>query len=107
MPGFDVQPEAILTAGNNLATSGEDFLEQLAAFEAATAAYDGAWGDDTIGTYIGTAYVAVAQWALDCWHTVADELAAAGDDLVGVAEAYERVEADAFAALNALGESLG
>ncbi|MFG2106438.1 hypothetical protein [Micromonospora chersina] len=107
MPGFDVQPEAVLAAGNNLATSGEDFLVQLAAFEAATAAYDGAWGDDTIGTYIGTAYMAVSQWALDCWHTVADELAAAGDDLVGVAEAYERVEAEALAALNALGESIG
>jgi hypothetical protein len=105
--GFDVQPEAIHTAGNSLASSGEDFLEQLAAFEAATAAYDGAWGDDTIGTYIGTAYAAVSQWALDCWHTVADELAVAGDDLMGMAEAYERIEADAVTALGSLGERLG
>ncbi|GAB3939106.1 hypothetical protein [Micromonospora vulcania] len=107
MPGFDVQPEAIVIAGNNLASTGEDFLAQLAAFEAATAAYDGAWGDDTIGTYIGTAYSLVSQWALDCWCTVADELAAAGDDLVGVAEAYDRIEAEAIAALSALGENLG
>lgn len=107
MPGFDVQPEGIRTAGRNLAASGEDLLAQLAAFEAATAAYDGAWGDDTIGTYIGTAYLAVAQWALDCWHTVADELAAAGDDLVDTAEAYGRVEAEIRDAWNALGMNLG
>lgn len=107
MPGFEVHPEEIVAIGRKLAGTGEDFLEQLTAFEAAISAYEGAWGGDTIGTYIGTAYSLVSTWALDCWHTVADEIAVAGDDLVVVGEAYEEVEAGAVAALGVLGEGLG
>ncbi|MFC0506576.1 hypothetical protein [Micromonospora costi] len=107
MPDLEVQPASIRTSGQSLLARGDGFAEQLAAFEQATAAYEGAWGDDTIGTYIGSAYVAVAQWALDCWYTVADELSAAGDDLSAMADAYEQTETDNLGGFDAIGRALG
>ena len=89
---FDVDPEAIRAAGTTLTSTGSSFADQVAAFQERAAAYEGAWGDDTIGTYIGTAYAAVSGWALENWLTIADELAVAGADLVLTADAYQEVE---------------
>ncbi|MEU8181692.1 hypothetical protein AB0B86_13090 [Micromonospora sp. NPDC049047] len=94
------------SAQGTLATTGETLSDQLTAFEQACAAYEGAWGDDTIGTYIGTAYTAVSAWAFDCWHSVAEELVSAGDDLVGMGEAYEQAESDIRSMITAIGEGL-
>ena len=74
---FEVDPEAIRASGESLTATGSDFAARPAAFQQQVAAYDGAWGEDTIGTYIGTAYAAVPGWAFENWQTVADELAAA------------------------------
>ncbi|RKR92112.1 hypothetical protein BDK92_6544 [Micromonospora pisi] len=107
MPDFEIQPDSVRATGESLLSGGSSFADQLAAFEQATAAYEGAWGDDTIGTYIGTAYVAVAQWALDCWYTVADEISSAGDDLNVMADAYEQTEKDIASMFDNFGRTLG
>ena len=104
---FEVDPEAIRASGGSLTATGSDFAERLAAFQQQAAAYDGAWGDDTIGTYIGTAYAAVSAWAFENWQTVADELAVAGDDLVTSADAYQQVEESVTAGLEAIAKRLG
>jgi hypothetical protein len=107
VPDFEVRPDSIRATGQSLLTSGDDFAAKLAEFENAIAAYEGAWGDDTIGTYIGMAYEAVSQWAFDCWYTVAEELSAAGDDLSATADAYDQTENDAAAGFDAIGQKLG
>jgi len=95
-----VQPERISSAGNALVGDGEQLLDQLSRFETSIAAYDGAWGDDTIGTFIGAAYMAIADWALNCWTEVAEEFSAAGEDVVTMGDGYLTVEKDNAQHLN-------
>lgn len=92
MANLRVDPADMHTGGQGVREVGQDFNEQLARFQATLAGYDGAWGDDTIGALIGTAYAVVSQWAFDCWQTVADEFVSAGDDLTVMAKGYEDVE---------------
>ncbi|WP_238015031.1 hypothetical protein KZZ52_33860 [Dactylosporangium sp. AC04546] len=107
MTGFVVQPDRITAAGRTLGGDGRDLLDRLDRFEAAIGTHEGAWGDDTIGTYIGAAYTAIADWALTCWATAADELIAAGEDVESMGEEYQRVEDDNAQRMRGLYPSAG
>jgi uncharacterized protein YukE len=102
-----VDPEMLHTAGQSLIATGDDFAARLADFQSRAAAFDGAWGGDAIGTYIGIAYAAVSDWAFSCWEIIAEELALAGEDLDAMATSYEDVEAEAATGLGAIAKLLG
>jgi hypothetical protein len=105
--GFAVDPNQIRGQGIALGHVGQSFGDQLGQFRAGLSAYEGAWGDDTIGGLIGTAYNVVSQWAFECWKEVADELSSAGQDLAGMASAYEETDQKAAEDLGRLQELLG
>ena len=107
MTQMEVHPDLISRSGRLLAADGEEFAQLLASFRARAAAFDGAWGDDIVGTYIGTAYTEVAAWAFDCWQAVADEIADAGDDLGLMGESYQRADDDAAARFTGIVSGLG
>ncbi|MEV6347121.1 hypothetical protein [Actinoplanes sp. NPDC051851] len=92
MASFEMRPDEIRRSGAELTAAGESFAETLAQFQQQAAQFDGAWGEDTIGTYIGTAYIEVAAYAFECWQLIADEIADAGDDLGVQADQIEENE---------------
>ncbi|MFI7607746.1 WXG100 family type VII secretion target [Micromonospora sp. NPDC049366] len=107
MSGFEVVPESLREGGATIGGGAEAFQARLRSFQAELADFEGAWGDDTIGALIGTAYQAVSQWAFECLRAAAGDLVAAGTDLAAMADGYERVEESARALFAQLDGRLG
>ena len=91
--GFDVVPEPLRDGGSQLADAGERFADAVEAFEATLAGYGEPWGSGDLASLIGPAYLQTADYILGCLYVAANEMASAGDDLVGMADAYDAVEA--------------
>lgn len=107
MAGFEVEPESIRAGGADLLSSADGFAGQLEAFRAQIASLDGAWGGDTIGMIIGTAYVAVAEWAFECFGAIVEDIGAAGEDLVGMARDFVDTEEAVNTMFDRLSQALG
>ena len=107
MGGFELDPEHIRTQGRALVGNAETFSGQVESFRSQIGGLEGAWGSDTIGMLIGTAYVAVAEWAFECLAAIAEDVSAAGDDLVRMAEGFTEVEESITAVFDRLAAALG
>jgi hypothetical protein len=90
--GFSVEPESLRQGADALQRIGDDFGTQLDGFDATLASYGTPWGGDEIGALIGKAYEAAVSYAMDCFYIAADEMAAAGEDLATMADAYDDTE---------------
>jgi hypothetical protein len=105
--GFQVAPESLRDGAAVIGGTAQSFNARLQSFQAELAGFEGAWGDDTIGMLIGTAYQTVSQWAFECFQITADDLIAAGTDLSAMADSYEAVEESGLALLDGLLRRLG
>jgi hypothetical protein len=90
--GFRVHPEALRAGGATLASVGAQLGEGLERFDAAIASFGQPWGGDYIGMLIGEAYQAAVDYAMGNFFAAADEIASAGEDVMGMADAYASTE---------------
>ncbi|MEV6347643.1 hypothetical protein [Actinoplanes sp. NPDC051851] len=102
MTELHVDLEAMRASGGSMRDVGTDFAAKLDAFRGRIAAYEGAWGHDTIGTLVGTAYQYFSDWTFQCWGTMAEEIGYAGEDIVEMARTVEQADDDAAAGLEAI-----
>jgi hypothetical protein len=107
MTGFHVAPDSLRDGGTAIGGTAESFGARLQSFQAELAGFDGAWGDDTIGMLIGTAYQAVSQWAFECFQAAADDLVLAGTDLATMAARYDEAEESHLARFDGLRRRMG
>ncbi|WP_309232121.1 WXG100 family type VII secretion target [Micromonospora tarensis] len=91
-PGIQVDPDALASSGSGLERVAAEFGQALAAFQQELAGFGQPWGGDDIGSLIGAAHEAVAEFAFDCFGTAVDEIGAAGVDLGAMASTYREVE---------------
>ncbi|GAA2711592.1 WXG100 family type VII secretion target [Actinoplanes palleronii] len=107
MSGFETEPAALRAGGEQVIDVAERFIGQLESFEAQMAGYGEPWGGDDIGSLIGTVYVGVSAWVLDCIGVAAEEIGAAGSDLTLMADNYESVEQESADAMLGIHRLLG
>ncbi|MEV0156931.1 hypothetical protein AB0H57_24815 [Micromonospora sp. NPDC050686] len=105
--GFEVRPEALRDAGHTLSDVAQGFLADLDGFEAQLRGYGEPWGGDDIGSLIGVAYTEVAAYLFDCVASAGEEIGSAGEDVSGMADAYERVDEDGADSMRSLAAGLG
>lgn len=102
MAGVDIRPDELENAGRRLSDVAARFGDALAAFQAEISGYGQPWGSDDIGSLIGAAHDEVSSFAFECYTAALDEITAAGEDLVGMAEGYRSTDiaaADEFVGL--------
>lgn len=104
---FEVDPPQIRKAGRDIADFAQRFIDEMDAFEARMEGYGQPWGNDDIGSLIGTAYTEVAAYIFDCVGIAMDEIGSAGDDVAKMADAYERADEDGASAMRSLADRLG
>ncbi|MGP4022414.1 hypothetical protein [Actinomadura sp. 3N407] len=87
MPGYEVDPELIRSAGAGMSTAAQRLAADWQAFQQELAGFGEPWGQDDIGFLIGGCYQAVYQVAVECYE---DNLTA----LDGQAQAMKFVAAN-------------
>lgn len=100
-------PEPLREGGNRLVGAGDRFADALESFETTLAGYGAPWGSGYLAALIGPAYQQTADYIIGCLYVAADELANGGDDLVGMADAYEAVEAELGGMFTSISQQLG
>ncbi|MFG1842846.1 hypothetical protein ACGFH8_30970 [Micromonospora sp. NPDC049175] len=107
MAGFDVVPEPLRDGGTRLAEAGDRFADAVETLEATLAGYGEPWGSGDLASLIGPAYRQTAEYIIGCLYVAADEMAIGGDDLVGMADAYEAVEDEVAQMFTSISGQLG
>jgi uncharacterized protein YukE len=95
--GFRVNPEAMRASGAHLASTGEQLGASLEQLDAAIASFGQPWGGDYIGMLIGEAYQAAVDYVMDNFYSAADEIVAAGEDVIAMADAHARTDESSHA----------
>jgi PE family len=90
--GIRVTPSLLEAAGADLDALAGRLGSLLAAFSAELAAFGRPWGQDDIGTLIGTAHDEVSSYAFECYQSAVEEVAAAGEDLAVMARGYRAAD---------------
>lgn len=93
MTGFEVAPERIRAGGAAIGAVTAAFASRVERLSAELAGFSGAFGDDDIGMLMSTAYDAVSGWSFQCFQAMSDELLDAADDLMTMADDYDRADA--------------
>jgi len=65
------------------------------------------WGHDNIGKLIGQAYKEVVHWAFDILRGLLNEILKSGQDLIKMAQAYEKYEQELEDGFKKFLDSLG
>ena len=106
MAGFQIEPATIASGGTNLVSHADQFMSQLKSFQSEIASFEGAWGNDDIGSIIGTAYHVVCEWAMDCLAAVGEDVTSAGQDLQKMAKAFSDAEDEVTNTFRNIGQYL-
>ncbi|MEU3622779.1 hypothetical protein BS329_09755 [Amycolatopsis coloradensis] len=101
--GFQVFPEQIRGAGSALAGTGKSLAGEVAAFQSQTAALGDAFGDDDLGSALGTIYQIASEAAFESFHDNAEGIGDVGQTLQIMAGSYADYESTARDSLHQLG----
>lgn len=91
---FEVDPDGLRAAGEELALAGEAFNAALESLGGQLSSLGEPWGADTLGTLVGISFPVISDYLRGCCTAVAEESMQSGDDLVTMAEAYELADSE-------------
>ncbi len=89
---FSVHPEEVGGAAKNLLGAGQSLSGAVAQFQARTAALSDAFGNDDLGSALGTIYQIASEAAFDCFADNAEGLQEVGHNLQAMADSYAETE---------------
>ncbi|MDG4839923.1 hypothetical protein O7631_25625 [Micromonospora sp. WMMD967] len=64
---IEINPEAIIDAGDNLVASAQRIRAAITSFDAELAAFGAPWGSDDLGSLIGMVYETIRDLALESY----------------------------------------
>jgi hypothetical protein len=97
--GFQVFPDDIGASAQRLIGLGRSLGDDIDSLRARTEALTSAFGNDDLGSAIGTIYQVASEAAFDSFHDNADGLGEIGQGLRAMAEHYRQTDqanADSF-----------
>ncbi|MCH7231099.1 WXG100 family type VII secretion target [Glycomyces sp. L485] len=107
MPGFDIDPESMRQAADNLDASAEEVQGLLDQFTGALEQFADAFGGDEIGMLVGIAHQACTDGLTECFSTNIEELSDYAQSLREMADNHQTVDDETTAIFNSLLDELG
>jgi hypothetical protein len=105
--GFQVQPEDLRRAGQELDQIADRLDALLDQAGTQLDGYADPFGTDDIGSLIAEAYEVSAEAVFDLLVDVSDGLRDDAEDLSGMADAYQATDGDALVSMDRIGSQLG
>ncbi|MEY8039551.1 PE domain-containing protein [Saccharopolyspora cebuensis] len=90
--GFNVHPEDMGKAADELADTGQTLSRDITAFQAETAALGDAFGDDDLGSALAGIYQVASEAAFESFHDNAGRLKEIGENLRSMADEYAEID---------------
>ncbi|MEV4753797.1 hypothetical protein AB0J86_01590 [Micromonospora sp. NPDC049559] len=107
MGDLSVDPDRLDESGRALEQVAARLGDALQAFQAELQGFGRPWGSDDIGSLIGVAHDEVSSYAFECYQSVLDEIASAGEDVSGMATLHRVNEAEIHRRFTSMHDSLG
>jgi uncharacterized protein YukE len=107
MTGFDIDPESMRQAADELDAAKEEVQGLLDQFTGALEQFADAFGGDEIGTLLGIAHQACTGALNECFTTNIEELADYAQSLREMADNHQVVDEEAAAGFKSLLSELG
>jgi hypothetical protein len=101
-----VDADSVRASGGAVASVADRFAAALNRFAGELAHFGEPWGNDDIGSLIGSAYAEVYDWAMECYTDALEELGAMGTDLGAMAQAHEENDAHSAKVFQRLSQAM-
>jgi hypothetical protein len=104
---ISVDPEGIMRAGNGISSAGQVINQELMRFQGELASFGEPWGNDDIGSLIGTVYGVISDLAFETYAGNADEVQEIGALTQQMGQNYADNETGIESGINAYKQILG
>lgn len=104
---ISVDPEGIRRAGTGMTSAGETINQEVTRFQGELASFGEPWGNDDIGSLIGTVYGVISDLAFETYAGNADAVREIGALTQRMGQNYAENESGIESGINAYKQSLG
>lgn len=105
--GLSVDAQAIMTAGDGVASAAEAVQAEVKAFQAELREFGEPWGNDDLGSLVGTVYQAISAIAMECYGVNTGQIVEIGGLVKMMGAKYLNTEQDNVNNINSYREILG